>query len=198
LPSVAFVVGHPVQPLSDVRSPAARSAQICRPNGVTRVFQVSRYKVKPLKGSRSRNLLAKELLRPALADEPEPRGPQVSLVCRPELLPRATERLAWAGAGPHGGVAPSRLVERVIPDCDSAEEVTSVIPAKVSCLDIFNWPFVNIPRCDQTGFDEVPHPLADERIKVIVISLHPRLALECRWIASAHARKSAVGMSLFA
>jgi hypothetical protein len=52
-------VGHPVQPLSDVRSPDARSAQIGRPNGVTRVFQVSRYKVKPFKGSRARNLLSK-------------------------------------------------------------------------------------------------------------------------------------------
>jgi hypothetical protein len=57
--SSASGVGHPVQSLSDVRGATARSAQICRPNGVTRVFQVSRYKVKPLKGSRARNLFTK-------------------------------------------------------------------------------------------------------------------------------------------
>jgi hypothetical protein len=42
-------VGHPNEPeaLSDVRRADARSAHICRPEGVARSFHVSAYKVEP-------------------------------------------------------------------------------------------------------------------------------------------------------
>ena len=58
--SVLVGVGHEPQPLPDVRRPDARSAQISRPDGVTRTFQVIRNKVKPLKGSLACNFLSKD------------------------------------------------------------------------------------------------------------------------------------------
>jgi hypothetical protein len=57
----AFVgVGHEVEALSDVRPTDARSAQIGRPDGVTRSFQVRRNKVEPREAVRARNLLSKD------------------------------------------------------------------------------------------------------------------------------------------
>jgi hypothetical protein len=73
--SSARQVGHEVQSLPDVRRPEARSAQIRRPDGVTRSFQVRRNNVEPSKAVFGRNLLAKDCVRAALANEPEP--------CRP-------------------------------------------------------------------------------------------------------------------
>jgi hypothetical protein len=52
-------VGHPVEPLADMRSAEARSAGIDRPEGVARRFQVSLYKVEPSKAVFRCNLLAK-------------------------------------------------------------------------------------------------------------------------------------------
>lgn len=60
--SVVVVVvgqGAEVKSLADVRRADARSAQICNPDGVTRVFQVSAYKVEPRESVLTRNLLAK-------------------------------------------------------------------------------------------------------------------------------------------
>ncbi len=75
--SVAFGVGHPhkPEPLSDVGRPDARSAQISRPDGVARSFQVSRYKVEPAEAVLARNLLAKDDWRVALVDEMKPVRP---------------------------------------------------------------------------------------------------------------------------
>jgi hypothetical protein len=70
-----FGVGHEVQPLSDVRRTDARSANIRRPNGVTRSFQVSVYKVEPSKSVLTRNLFAKHRVRTALFNEVEERRP---------------------------------------------------------------------------------------------------------------------------
>ena len=58
-----------------MRRPEARSAEIENPEGVTRSFQVSAYKVEPSKAVLRRNLLAKDDVRAALADEPLPGGP---------------------------------------------------------------------------------------------------------------------------
>jgi hypothetical protein len=57
--SFATAVGHPDKPqsLSDVRRADARSAQIDRPAGVIRSFQVSLNKVEPSKAVLARNLL---------------------------------------------------------------------------------------------------------------------------------------------
>lgn len=58
--SRACGVGHPIQPLSDVRSTDARSAQIGRCAGVIRCFQVSLYKVEPSEAVSACNLFAKD------------------------------------------------------------------------------------------------------------------------------------------
>ena len=73
--SLADGVGHEPESLSDVRRADARSAEINRPDGVALVFQVSANKVEPSKAVFACNLLAKDALRSALADEPLP--------CRP-------------------------------------------------------------------------------------------------------------------
>jgi hypothetical protein len=53
----------------------ARSANIGRRDGVARSFQVSLYKVEPLKPGAAFNLFAKDDWRAALADEMEERWP---------------------------------------------------------------------------------------------------------------------------
>jgi hypothetical protein len=52
-----------------VRRTEARSAGIDRPDGVSRTFQVSLYKVEPSKSVFARNLFAKDRDRAALTDE---------------------------------------------------------------------------------------------------------------------------------
>jgi hypothetical protein len=103
-PSCVQGIGHPVEPLSDVRRADARSAEIGSPCGVARGFQVSAYKVEPLKAVFARNLLAKDDWRAALADEPVERGPKVPLVSKPSTFASRGEGLAGAGAGPDGSI----------------------------------------------------------------------------------------------
>ena len=105
-PSVARGVFQPDEPeaLSDVRGADARSAQIGRPDGVTRSFQVSVNKVEPLEASRTRNLLSKDDCRAALLDEVEPRRPEMPLIRKPMSLACRAERLARARASPHASV----------------------------------------------------------------------------------------------
>jgi hypothetical protein len=69
--------GHPDEPqsLSDMRRADARSAKIVRPEGVARSFQVSRYKVEPIKAVLACNLLAKDEGRAQGFDEVEEGGP---------------------------------------------------------------------------------------------------------------------------
>jgi hypothetical protein len=102
--SLVVGVGHPVQPLSDVRSADARSAQIGCCRGVTRSFQVSLYKVEPLQAVFTCNLLAKDDWRSALADEPVERRPKVPLISKPCAFACRAERLAWAGTRPDRAV----------------------------------------------------------------------------------------------
>src|SRR3990167_884494 len=74
-PLGVFGLGHEEQPLPDVWRPEARSAQIRRPDGVTRSSQITRNNVEPSESVVRRNLLAKNCVRAALSNEPEP--------CRP-------------------------------------------------------------------------------------------------------------------
>jgi hypothetical protein len=94
--TVAFGVGHPVQPLSDVRGADARRAQIRRPPGVTRSFQVSAYNVPPLEGIRACNLLAHNPCRAEMADEAVEVGPEVSVIVKSFAFAGAAEWLARA------------------------------------------------------------------------------------------------------
>ena len=124
----ALGVGHPLgseeQPLSDVRRPDARSAQIGGPDGVPRAFQVSANNVEPREASSARNLLAKHDWRAALADEAEPLGPEVALVVEAEAGTGAGEGLAGARAGPDGAVVgPPGESKGVGPGAEAGEGV---------------------------------------------------------------------------
>jgi hypothetical protein len=103
---VSDVVGQPnkPEPLSDMRRTDARSAQICRPNGVSRCFHVSAYKVEPTETVLARNLLSKDDWRAALADEVMPVGPQVPLIIKPASCTCRAERLARAASCPNGAI----------------------------------------------------------------------------------------------
>jgi len=118
------VVGHPVQPLPDVRRPDARSAQIGGPDRISQCFQVSAYSGEPFTSKLARNLFSKHNWRTALGDEASKLGPEVPLVGFRFPLPRRAERLAGTGAGPDGFVGgPSGELEGILPSADTGEEV---------------------------------------------------------------------------
>ena len=83
LTGVGQPYGSKEEPLSDVRRPDARSAQIGGPDGVPRAFQVSANNVEPREASPARNLLSKDDWRAALADEAIPRWPKMARIAPP-------------------------------------------------------------------------------------------------------------------
>jgi hypothetical protein len=91
--SVAQGVGHPEQSLPDMRRPAARSAQIGTPAGISCVFQVRTYSGEPLAPINARNLFSKDNWRLALFDEAVKSGPEVSFVGMAFALSSARKRL---------------------------------------------------------------------------------------------------------
>jgi len=118
--------------LTDVRGADARSAQICRPNGVARCFQVSVYSVEPAEAVLACNLLSKDNWRAALVDEHVEGGPEVAFVVKAFALSGGAERLAGAASGPDGPVVgPSGETEGVAPDADAGEEVALGVAAQV-------------------------------------------------------------------
>jgi hypothetical protein len=138
VPFVSWTVGV-AQPLSDkpetltdVRGADARSAQICRPNGVARCFHVSAYSVEPAEAVLACNLLSKDNWRAALVDEHVEGGPEVSLVVKAFALSGGAEGLAGTASGPDGpGVIPSGETEGMGPDADTGEEVALGVAAQV-------------------------------------------------------------------
>ena len=122
--SPAAGVGHPVEPLSDVRCADAVCSQYGRPAGVAFAFQVCRYSIEPALADRACNLLAKDQLRAALADEPEERGPEVARVGVTESFAGVAVRLAGAASGPkRSGWINSGELKREAPAADSGEEM---------------------------------------------------------------------------
>jgi hypothetical protein len=79
-----------------MRRTDARSAEIDRPAGVSRFFQVSAYKVEPSEAVFACNLLTKDNVRSALADEVVEGWPQVPLIIKPCSFACRAERLARA------------------------------------------------------------------------------------------------------
>jgi hypothetical protein len=88
MPGVSFqsrpaAVGHPEQPLSDVRRADATSrkrvtlgyAVLIFWHSIAERFQVSIYSGEPFDSKASANLLAKDSLGPALCEEPPKSGP---------------------------------------------------------------------------------------------------------------------------
>src|ERR1700751_2330287 len=107
-----------------MRSTDARSTEIDRSPGVTLSFQVSENNVEPAEASLTRNLLSNDDWRAALADKPEPLGPEMPLVGNADTTAGLRKRLARTGAGPQGcGVGPPCRTGSRAPDRDSSEEV---------------------------------------------------------------------------
>jgi hypothetical protein len=179
LASAANGVGHPrkIKSLPDVRAAEARSAQIARPEGVTRVFHVSRYKIDPFESTR--NLLSKDDWRAALVNEPEPDGPEVSFIVKAFLLSCGAEGLARATARPDGAVVgPSGAAQGVAPDADPGEEVTLVETKKVIRLNFRDTALINFTFRQVSCRDQVPEPLRGVWVYLIVVY--------CHFILSAH------------
>jgi hypothetical protein len=94
--SRAAQVGHPVEPLPDVRSADARSAQIGSCPVIGHSFQVSEYSGEPIPASLACNLLAKHDWRLAGSDEFCKHGPEVSFVLDSFAFSGDGKRLAGA------------------------------------------------------------------------------------------------------
>jgi hypothetical protein len=120
--SLTVQVGHPKQPLSDVRRADARSAQIGGPDIISQRFQVSAYSGEPFTSKAACNLFSKYRCRSALGDESKHLGPEVSFVGRRFPFAGDAERLAWARSGPDGPViGPSGEPEGIVPSSDPRE-----------------------------------------------------------------------------
>jgi len=87
-PSLLCAVGHEPQSLPDVRCADARSRQTDRPDGVAFSFQVIANQIEPSVINRCFNLLTKDDVRAALADEAKPRRPKVARIVGAGLLAR--------------------------------------------------------------------------------------------------------------
>ena len=174
-------VGHPdgteEQPLSDVRSPDARSAQIRSPDGVALSFQVSANNVEPREASPARNLLSKDDWRAALADEAEPLGPEVALVGEAEAGTGAGERLAWAASGPDGAVVgPPGEAKGVGPGAEAGEGVKLGSAHNVICAELTDGTNIDTPAGDVPGVGEVAEPRRGVGLDLVVERHLPRPA----------------------
>jgi hypothetical protein len=176
VPFVSWTVGV-AQPfsdepeaLADMRGADARSAQICRPDGVARCFHVRLYSVEPSEAVLARNLLSKDDWRRALANEPMELRPEVALVFERFALPCGGEGLARAGACPDGTVVwPSGEAEGVAPHSDAGEEVALGIASEVISPNFRDRSFIHIPVRYQSCLDELPQPGGCLRIEFVVI-----------------------------
>lgn len=164
----AVGVGHPKKTLAGMRRADARSAQICRCNGIAQCFQVSRYSGEPSEARFARNLLAKDDCRSALFDEPVPVGPKMPLVSGALSPAGDAERLARTAPCPNGnGSWPGCTLQCKWPPANSGEGVEGL----GGLLDIFDvaklsavW---NMPRCH-----EPIEPGHDKGVCVTVAHLH--------------------------
>ncbi len=159
------VVGQPTkrgdepEPLADVRGTDARSAQICRPDGVARTFQVSVNSVEPREAVRTRNLLANDDCRSAGGDEPKPDGPEVTIVGGATAATGGAEGLTGAAAGPNWNVVwPSSTPNGVGPDADAGEEMGLRGLDDVIGRQVADGAGVDGAGRDVAGGDEVGNP----------------------------------------
>lgn len=166
-------LGKPPEPLSDVGRADARSAEIDRPAGVIRSFQVSLYKVEPSEAVLTRNLLAKDDVRSALRDEPVEGRPKVPLVSKPAAFACRAERLAGAAPGPDGAVVgPAGPSKSVAPDADAGEEMALGVGSKVIGRHVLDRAFVDIAGCDVAVGDQVAQPSGRVGVDLVVVGTH--------------------------
>ena len=156
-----------------MRRPEARSRGNDRPDGVTATFQVSRYKVEPSLAVTAPNLFAKDVLRAALADEPEPLGPQVPLVGEPAPLAGGAEGLAGTRTCPGDDIlGPSGLGEGVGPHADPGKEMHAGSSQNVGWLKVGDTPLIYVSRFEVPGRHQVAEPLRRERLDLVVEARH--------------------------
>ena len=166
-------MGHPIKTLPLVRGSEARSAEIDRPAGVSRVIQVRLNNVEPSERVIVCNLFAKEDVRATLLDELGPDRPEMALVGEALAEPRDAERLTRAAPRPDLAiVGPACGAKGVGPDADTGEEVTLVILSEVRGFDFDDAAFIHVSFCDVSGLDEIPQPLRRVRLDLVVVGAH--------------------------
>jgi hypothetical protein len=173
LPFATLVVGRPIESFPLVRGTETTSRGNCRPDGVSATFQVCRYKVEPSFAWLTRNLFAKDVVRSALLNEPEPGGPEVPLVSKPRSFACRAERLARTTSSPDGTViGPTRVSERQAPDTYSREEVTLCVSFQLRWSDILNAPLIDVTRCDMSCSNKIAEPLRSVKVNLVVVRDH--------------------------
>jgi hypothetical protein len=161
---------NPPEALADVRRADARSAEIDRPAGVTRCFQVSAYKVEPAEAVFACNLLTKHDVRSALADEVVESWPEMPLVIKPSAFACRAERLAGAGSCPDGAIiCPACAAQGVRPDANSCEEMALGEIGKFVWGDIVYAPFIYDTISDVPLLDQFAQPCCGFGLVFVVI-----------------------------
>lgn len=94
--SRAEMLGSKPDPVPGDRLSERRSFSSNRPDGVVLAFQVGADEVEPASGGGNGYLLAKDRVRAALSDEPEPGRPEMALVGNAETSARFAEGLTGA------------------------------------------------------------------------------------------------------
>lgn len=164
-----FGVGHKPQPVPSVRRPDTASRQYCRPDGVADSFHVRIHSIEPVRASRTRNLLAKDDCRAALADETEPGGPEMTRVGRALPLTGDALALAGAGAGPDRA-APISERKRAIPAAKAGEEMTAGEALEIACVNLGDRAIVDDSIRNQPLSDQIAQPLRCKRIILVVVA----------------------------
>jgi|ERR1700722_3929601 len=153
-----------------MRRADARSAQIDRPNGVVRVFQIRLNKVEPLQSKLARNLLSKDNWRLALRDELEPCRPEMPLIIKAACKACRGERLARTAASPNfliiGNICES---ERNRPAADAGKKMALGVGGEFIRLDIPDVTLVDVAWSDVGICDEVAQPPSAVWVDLIVV-----------------------------
>jgi hypothetical protein len=155
-----------------VRRADARSRENRRCAGVSFFFQVIEYQVEPSVLNRRLNLFSKDCWRAALADEPEPIGPQVPGVLDAPVPPGIGERLAGARAGPDRHiVGPPCEAEGIGPAADARKEVPLRVVPQVIGLDGTDVPPVDAPPWYVPISGKLLEPRAAETVEFVVVGI---------------------------
>jgi hypothetical protein len=166
-------VGHPEEPLPDVRCADARRAQIGGPDGISQRFQVSAYSSEPLPAKAACNLFPNDDWRAALRDEATELGPEVPVVGSAFSLPGDAEGLAGAGAGPGGAIVrPCSTSKSVRPQAEAGEEVALRVSTQIDRRHVADAAFVDIARHNKAGSNEVAQPPREVSVVFIVVCFH--------------------------
>lgn len=182
-------MGHPVEPVADVRRTDARSRERHRPEGVRQGFHVIVYKVDPSVCVFARNLLSKNDWRAALFDEVVPRRPEVPLVIKRKSFACRAERLARAGTGPNRSIVwPAGMPQRVRPDADAGKEMALGVWLEIAGVYILYVSFIYVAWRDMAGGYQVPQPRGCVLVDFVVVGGQFFPPSRCVWATSSCSR----------